>query len=226
MRRSGRSATVARMPHDTGWPALFSSAFRQSRNAMLLLDGGRRIVDVNAGMVQLAGRARAEVVGRPAAELLASGPLFTEGEWQSSMDAGRFTGEATIQHRDGSAVTVQWGAATEVVTGRRLVLVVALHTSRWGPRFRRAPDERGDPRALSRRECEVVQLVSLGHTGPEIAEELGIAHDTVRTHVRNAMDKVGARSRAHLVAKAMSEGWLVHPDGMTTVAEQARTVIA
>ena len=177
-------------------------------------------------MVQLAGRARAEVVGRPAAELLTSGPLFTEGEWQRSMDAGRFTGEATIQHRDGSAVTVQWGAATEVVTGRRLVLVVALHTSRWGPRFRRAPDERGDPRALSRRECEVVQLVALGHTGPEIAEELGIAHDTVRTHVRNAMDKVGARSRAHLVAKAMSEGLLVHPDGMTSVAERARTVIA
>ena len=72
----------------------------------------------------------------------------------------------------------------------------------------------------------MVQLVALGHTGPEIAEELGIAHDTVRTHVRNAMDKVGARSRAHLVAKAMSEGLLVHPDGMTTVTEQARTVIA
>ena len=38
------------------------------------------------------------------------------------------------------------------------------------------------------------------------AEQLHIAHDTVRTHVRNAMAKVGARSRAHLVAKALGEG--------------------
>ena len=50
-----------------------------------------------------------------------------------------------------------------------------------------------------------MRLVALGQTGPEIADELGIAHDTVRTHVRNAMDKLGARSRAHLVAKAIGE---------------------
>ena len=63
-----------------------------------------------------------------------------------------------------------------------------------------------DPAALSERELEIVRLVALGRSGPEIADELGIAHDTVRTHVRNAMAKVGARSRAHLVAKALGEG--------------------
>ena len=51
-----------------------------------------------------------------------------------------------------------------------------------------------------------MRLVALGNSGPEIAEELRIAHDTVRTHARNAMTKVGARSRAHLVAKALGEG--------------------
>jgi DNA-binding NarL/FixJ family response regulator len=50
----------------------------------------------------------------------------------------------------------------------------------------------------------VVQLVA--HTGPEIADELDICRDTVRTHVRNAMTKLGARSRAHLVAKALGDG--------------------
>lgn len=197
------------MPHDTGWSALFVTAFRQSRNAMVLLDERRRIVDVNAAMVQLVGRRRAELVGRRAADLLTTGPLATEDEWQAWLAAGRFNGEATLGRADGGAITVQWGAATEVATGRRLVLVVALHTSRWGPRFRRTPDDRGDPRALSAREREVVRLVALGWTGPEIADELGIAHDTVRTHVRNAMDKAGARSRAHLVAKTMSEPPLV-----------------
>ena len=52
----------------------------------------------------------------------------------------------------------------------------------------------------------MVRLVALGDTGPEIAEELGITHDTVRTHVRNAMAKTGARSRAQLVAMALGEG--------------------
>jgi DNA-binding CsgD family transcriptional regulator len=51
--------------------------------------------------------------------------------------------------------------------------------------------------------------VALGRSGPEIADELGIAHDTVRTHVRNAMTKAGARSRAHLVARALGEGLIL-----------------
>jgi len=59
---------------------------------------------------------------------------------------------------------------------------------------------------LSRREREIVHLIALGKTSPEIADELSLAHDTVRTHARNAMAKVDARSRAHLVAKVIAEG--------------------
>jgi PAS domain S-box-containing protein len=213
------------MSHDRGWPALFESAFRQSRNAMVLLDERRRMVDVNAAMVQLIGRTRTGMLGRPVFEIVIRGPIATEAEWQDAMAAGRFSGEATLRHGDGSGVTVQWGATTEVATGRRLVLVVALHTSRWGPRFRRVPDGAGG-RTLSRREREVVRLVALGHTGPEIADELGITHDTVRTHVRNAMDKVGARSRAHLVAKALGDELLPPPGTLTTAPPDAAAVRA
>jgi DNA-binding CsgD family transcriptional regulator len=193
------------MAGGNGWGALFWGAFKGSRNAMVLLDERRRIVDANAAMVQMVGRPRGTLTGRPIAEIVVGGPLATEAEWQDWLAAGRFEGEATMLHTDGSGVTVQWGATTEVATGRRLVLVVALHTSRWGPRFRRAPDDGDAPRALSAREREVVRLVAQGQTGPEIADELGIAHDTVRTHVRNAMDKLAARSRAQLVAKAFGE---------------------
>jgi PAS domain S-box-containing protein len=212
MRRTGASMTIARMARADGWPALFASAFRNSRNAMVLLDERRRIVDANAAMAGLVGHTPAALVGRPIFELVADGPLATEAEWRAWLAAGRFAGEATMRHADGSAVTVQWGATTEVATGRRLVLVVALHTSRWGARFRRAPDDRVGARALSPREREIVRLVAEGQAGPEIADELGIAHDTVRTHVRNAMDKLGARSRAQLVAKAIGEGLLPSPE--------------
>ena len=60
---------------------------------------------------------------------------------------------------------------------------------------------------LSLRELEVVKLLALGLSGPEVAEELRIAHNTVRTHTRNAMTKMGARSRAQLVAKSLADGW-------------------
>jgi DNA-binding CsgD family transcriptional regulator len=59
---------------------------------------------------------------------------------------------------------------------------------------------------LSEREREVLRLVAHGRTGPEIADELHISPDTARTHVSNAMTKMGARSRAQLVAKALGAG--------------------
>ena len=59
--------------------------------------------------------------------------------------------------------------------------------------------------ALTRREHEVVQLVALGYTGAEIAERLTLSPETVRTHVRHAMAKVGAHTRAQLVAIAVAQ---------------------
>ncbi len=66
-----------------------------------------------------------------------------------------------------------------------------------------------EPGSLTEREREVVWLVAQGRTGPEIADELHIAHDTVRRHVHNAMTKTGARSRAHLVAKTLGDGQIL-----------------
>jgi PAS domain S-box-containing protein len=187
------------------WAGLFSAAFKQSRNAMVLLDGNRCHVDANGAYLKLLGYRRAELIDRPMYGFVVGGPLVSSAEWRAALRRGEFAGEAELRPADGGRVGVQWAATTEIITGRRLVLVVALSTSRWGPRFRRTmtPEQSA---ILSAREREVVRLVALGNTGPEIADELRIAHDTVRTHARNAMVKVGARSRAHLVAKALGEG--------------------
>jgi DNA-binding CsgD family transcriptional regulator len=191
------------MAHTNGWPTLFSSAFRQSRNGMLLVDERRRVVDANAAFLRLVGRGREGLVGRPVWELVIDGPLASEREWRDYLAVQRFDGEATLHNADASGVAVQWGATATVVAGRPLVLFVTLSTSRSGARFRRTTDTDGPSRELSAREREVVRLVARGATGREIAEELHISHETVRTHVRNAMTKVGARSRAHLVAKTL-----------------------
>ena len=112
---------------------------------------------------------------------------------------------------DGTTVRVQWGATTELVTGRRLVLLVALSVSGRGSGLRLIKPAAIDQSALSKREREIVRLVALGSTGREIADELQISHNTVRTHLRKSMQRVGARSRAHLVAKALGEGHALAP---------------
>ena len=191
-----------------GWAALFWSAFKDSRNAMVLLDEHRLHVEVNGAYLKLTGYTRDEVIGRPVWEYVAGGPLQTDRQWDRALARGELSGQAGLVCADGTTVTVQYAGHTEVATGRRLVLFVALSTSRWGRHSRRDP-ETGAPKALlalSAREREVVRLVAAGQTGPEIADHLHISHATVRTHVRNAMAKVGARSRAHLVAKALGDG--------------------
>jgi DNA-binding NarL/FixJ family response regulator len=130
------------------------------------------------------------VIGRPVAEFIAGAPRFTPAGWRAALATGQFAGDDELVCADGSRVAVQWDASTEVVTGRHLVLFVALSTSRWGGRFRRTISADDPPRALTTREREVVALVAMGATGREIAEELHIAHDTVRTHVRNAMTRL------------------------------------
>ena len=189
-----------------GWSTLFQTAFRDSRNAMVLADEARRIVDVNGACLQLLGHRRAGLVDRHMWEFVASGPAMTPQEWAAALARQRFNGEVEMLHAGGDIVRVQWGATTELVTGRKLVLVVALSVSGRGRGVRKAGGREARGGTLSVREREIVRLVALGETGPEIADQLQISHNTVRTHLRNSMLRTGARSRAHLVAKALGEG--------------------
>jgi DNA-binding NarL/FixJ family response regulator len=62
---------------------------------------------------------------------------------------------------------------------------------------------------LTPREREVVALVALGLTNPDIAERLVISPATSKTHVSRAMLKLGAHDRAQLVAFAFHAGLAV-----------------
>jgi DNA-binding NarL/FixJ family response regulator len=55
---------------------------------------------------------------------------------------------------------------------------------------------------LSRREYEVLRLVAMGQTGPEIAAALGLTRNTVRTYLQGAIQKLGARNRIEAIARA------------------------
>ncbi len=62
------------------------------------------------------------------------------------------------------------------------------------------------PKALSARELGVLSRVAEGMTNGEIAAELGIASDTVKTHLSRVQEKLHARDRTHAVARALRMG--------------------
>lgn len=61
-------------------------------------------------------------------------------------------------------------------------------------------------RPLSAREREVLGHLAEGLSGAAIAERLVLSPETVRTHVRNAMEKLGASTRSQAVALALESG--------------------
>jgi DNA-binding NarL/FixJ family response regulator len=59
---------------------------------------------------------------------------------------------------------------------------------------------------LTRRERDVLRLLADGNSNEQIGKELFISPETVRTHIRKAMDKLGADTRTQAVAKALRAG--------------------
>jgi DNA-binding NarL/FixJ family response regulator len=59
---------------------------------------------------------------------------------------------------------------------------------------------------LTRREREVLQLLARGLNAPQIGAELFVSPATVRTHVQNAMTRLGASTRIHAVTIAIERG--------------------
>jgi DNA-binding CsgD family transcriptional regulator len=58
-------------------------------------------------------------------------------------------------------------------------------------------------RRLTRREREIISLLAAGMNAAQVAESLVISPFTVRTHIRNAKEKLGAHTTAHAIAMAL-----------------------
>jgi DNA-binding NarL/FixJ family response regulator len=66
-------------------------------------------------------------------------------------------------------------------------------------------DYASDP-TITSREIEILQLVASGNSNKLIARTLTIGEETVKTHVRNIIAKLGARDRTHAVTVALRRG--------------------
>ena len=59
---------------------------------------------------------------------------------------------------------------------------------------------------LTAREIAVLRLIALGSTNKEIAAQLRISDETVKSHVTNILEKLGANDRTHAVTTAVRRG--------------------
>jgi DNA-binding NarL/FixJ family response regulator len=124
-----------------------------------------------------------------------------------------------------SGVACKTGGAKELIGGIRTVAAGGIYTDPRLPRLTAdAPPE--TPGILSPRERQVLTLTATGAPQEEIAGHLVISPETARTHLRNAIRKLGARNRPHAIAIALSRGEidLAEIDGLRP-ADQPRSTL-
>jgi DNA-binding NarL/FixJ family response regulator len=63
--------------------------------------------------------------------------------------------------------------------------------------------------ALTKREIQVIELISQGKRNKEIAVTLGISEETVHVHVRNLLGKLKVNDRSGAISVAVRRG-IIH----------------
>ena len=200
-------------PNDGGeWERLFWLVFERTSNPIVLLDDRRRVVDVNDAALSLLGvDHKHELIGKSIEDSIRPEEREQAArDWEAFLQSGDYMGKRVLLRADGAEVQVDFAARLADIGGRRLAIYVIA-----------ADDPACEPSAglanklpLRSREREVVTLIALGLDTAEIAEKLYISPSTVRTHVRNAMARLGAHTRAQLVAKVLCAERAIHPSSL------------
>jgi DNA-binding NarL/FixJ family response regulator len=120
-------------------------------------------------------------------------------------DALRAGANGFLLKRSRPAEIVQ--AIRAVVAGDSLLFPVAIRTLAERNRPRQPPTGRAGVK-LTDREADVLRLMSTGLSNAEIAEQLVVSLQTVKTHVGNVLGKLGARDRTQAVIFAYESGFI------------------
>jgi PAS domain S-box-containing protein len=188
----------------------FWSIFEHSRIPMVLIDRERRYVRVNDAVVDFWEYPRSQLLGSPAELLVVDERDGVPDRWEQLVHSGQLYGQRIIENASGTQVHVTYAAHVITVGGEWRVLGVTL-SARLADGAELIGSSQIEPAAehgsmLTPRERQIVRLVALGANTRRIATELSLSPETVRSHVRNAMSKAGAHTRAHLVAMVLSDG--------------------
>jgi DNA-binding CsgD family transcriptional regulator len=195
----------------------FWSLFHRSRIPMALVDRECCYVAANDAAVDLYQYRRDDVIGtRAGRNAIHDYPQQGDAEWERLLGTNELYGERVIELGSGTLMRVSFAAHGTSVNGDWLALFVTLsaHLEPDGGELIGTveTDWPGHPSSkLTPREREVVRRVALGASTRQIAAELYLSPATVRSHVRNAMVKTNAHTRAQLVAIVLGDGMMGPP---------------
>ena len=191
-------------------------AFERSMHPMLLADDQRRWVTGNDAAYELLGIAREDVPWHKMDDFTpASERRSLEERWKVFLTTGTAEGWYQLSVPDRDPVPIEFSATANVLPARHLSVFVppdeAFTEHTQSPLAREAVwqpvlTEANGRLELTEREREVLTLVATGLQSADVAERLFLSPETVKSHVRNAMGKLGAYTRAHAVAISMVTG--------------------
>jgi PAS domain S-box-containing protein len=163
------------------------------------------VTDERGGFVA-ANRYACQMLGRQREELLSThlADVIWGADPPPSVVEGSSVGIAQLRHSEGRKVIVRY--QVRALNGGDSSFAVWLATPRHVDRpssfEARSPRARGHG-VLSAREIEILQLIADGLENEAIARELYISPETVKSHVRRILQKLGAHSRTYAVAVAL-----------------------
>jgi PAS domain S-box-containing protein len=191
-------------------------AFERSRHPMLIADDQRRWVTGNDAASDLLGIAREEVPWHTIDDFTPPHERRRlEERWQAFLASGTAEGWYELFVPNRGAIPVEFSAMAGLMPGRHLSIFIPpdeAHTEQAGEVLSRDPAwapvvTQGTGRLqLTEREREVITLVASGLQTSDVAVRLFLSPETVKSHVQNAMGKLGAHTRAHAVAIALMTG--------------------
>lgn len=109
---------------------------------------------------------------------------------------------ATVALQAGASAYIARTAAAEEM--RRAVAAAMAQEEFVDP----AVPPKGSRGKLTRRQREILQLLANGESTTVAARQLDLSEETVKTHTKHALARLGARNRTHAVAIALRESLL------------------
>jgi PAS domain S-box-containing protein len=198
------------------------SAFARSRHSMLIADDQRRWVAGNAAACELLGIAQETVSWHTMDDFTPLGERARlKEQWAEFLESGEAEGRYQLYVANREPFPVEFGAIANVLPGRHLALFIPPDEAHgggleadWKPR-KAVHDGR---LALTKREREIMTLAAAGGQSGDMAERLFLSPETIKSHVANAMSKLGAHTRAHAVAIALVTGQIAWSDDVAQSA--------
>lgn len=180
---------------------------------MCLLDENRLVVASSDAAYRLFGTTREESVGSYAGgQILGDDPGVGDRLWEQLRGTNEVLTESLVAHPDGRSLRVSYAGHGTTIDGywHALMVVLAVRSEPEGEDLlgtETGGASGGLESTLTTRERDIIRRVAQGANSRQIADELCVSQATVRTHVRNAMLKTNARTRAHLVAMVLGDGF-------------------